>query len=175
MNLITPHKPTTPTRIRNFPTLTPNEIPLSHTTLHSSSVKPTPPTTTTICVAPPSHRWSTTHVHTACMVGTQCAQVTDMTGMFLRASSFNGDLSKWDVSNVSGERGRGGRGGSSGEGGSKWAERELNTPSCHISHSHNNTPPRLPTTSNKPHDFKIVVTPLLPTNNTSVSVAPDTH
>ena len=98
-----------------------------------------------------------------------------MKGMFEGAIAFNGDLSKWDVSNVSGERERGGRGGSSGERGSKWAERELNTPSCHISHSYNNTPPRLPTTSNKPHDFKIVVTPLLPTNNTSVSVAPDTH
>ena len=45
------------------------------------------------------------------MVGSQCAQVTDMSGMFYEASSFNGDVSKWDVSNVSGKRGRGRTGG----------------------------------------------------------------
>ena len=45
------------------------------------------------------------------MVGTQCAQVTDMNYMFYEASAFNGDLSRWDVSKVSGERESGGRGG----------------------------------------------------------------
>ena len=36
---------------------------------------------------------------------------TNMERMFSGASSFNGDLSRWDVSNVSGEHGRGREGG----------------------------------------------------------------
>ena len=109
MNLITPHKPTKYYDDKKLSHPYTERNPLSQPFITEPKTNTTHNNHNYLCrssLSPLEH-----HTRSHGMVGTQCAQVTNMRSMFNEASSFNGDLSKWDVSNVSGKRGRGRTGG----------------------------------------------------------------